>query len=255
MVVSTLAIGARLLSDLIRDREERSLLRNAFAGHVSPQTLRAILAGRLQPDADGSQEWVTILFADIRGFTKRSETSPPEQTIDLLNRYFAAISGVIHRRGGAVDKFIGDGVMATFGMPQPLPMAERNALEAAQDMLVEVRRLNEALVKQGLAPIEIGIGVHAGMVHAGYIGSRRRREFTVIGDAVNTASRLEGLTKSLGYPIVCSEAVACVVGPRPEMADLGEQAIAGRSPMRLYGWRPAVLSAPPVFGLEGLPRD
>jgi len=238
LAVILMAFLARLTWESMRHYREKQLLRSAFAGHVSPQVMRAILGGALQPDADGECSKVTILFADIRGFTARSEQSTPEAMIALLNRYYAEASAAIHARGGAIDKFIGDGLMATFGVPQPLPAPERNALEAAQDMLVRVARLNTELVAEGLAPLEIGIGIHSGEVLAGYVGSRKRRDFTVIGDPVNTASRLESMTKTAGYPVVCSDEVAKAVGFAGGLVDLGLQDIKGRSALHVWGWNP-----------------
>jgi len=148
------------------------------------------------------------------------------------------VSAAIHARGGAIDKFIGDGLMATFGVPQPLPAPQRNALEAAQDILVRLGRLNGELKAEGLEPLEIGIGIHTGEVLAGYVGSRKRRDFTVIGDPVNTASRLEGLSKTLGYPVVCSNEVAAAVGFAGGMVDLGAQPVKGRSDVHVWGWNP-----------------
>lgn len=238
LMVGVLAFLARLAWESVRHYREKQLLRTAFAGHVSPQVMRAILRGRLQPDAGGQRSRVTILFADIRGFTSRSAQSTPEALIDLLNRYYAEMSAAIHGSGGAIDKFIGDGLMATFGVPQPLDTPERNALEAAQDMLVRLARLNQELQAQGQAPLEIGIGIHAGEVLAGYVGTRKRRDFTVIGDPVNTASRLERMTKTLGYPVVCSQEVAQAVGFAGGLVDLGEQAAKGRADVHVWGWNP-----------------
>ncbi len=236
--VAALAFIARLAWESARHYREKQLLRSAFAGHVSPQVMRAILGGRLQPDADGQHCRVTILFADIRGFTARSEKSTPEAMISLLNRYYAEMSAAIHGHGGAIDKFIGDGLMATFGVPQPLEAPERNALEAAQDMLVRLARLNTELQAQGQEPLAIGIGVHAGEVLAGYVGTRKRRDFTVIGDPVNTASRLEALSKTLGYPVICSHEVATAVGQAGGLVDLGPQAVKGRADVHVWGWNP-----------------
>jgi len=238
LTVILMAFLARLAWESARHYREKQLLRSAFAGHVSPQVMRAILGGALQPDADGERTRVTILFADIRGFTARSENSTPEAMIALLNRYYAEASAAIHARGGAIDKFIGDGLMATFGVPQPLPAPERNALEAAQDMLVRIARLNTELAAEGLAPLEIGIGIHSGEVLAGYVGSRKRRDFTVIGDPVNTASRLESMSKTVGYPVICSNDVAAAVGFAGGLVDLGAQEIKGRSPLHVWGWNP-----------------
>ena len=148
-----------------------------------------------------------MLFADIRGFTARSETIAPEATVRLLNRYFTEVTESIHGAGGTLDKFIGDGVMAFFGAPQSIANPCAPACAAARDMLARVVRLNGELAAQGEAPIAIGVGLHAGDAVVGNMGSAARHNYTAIGDAVNVASRLEGLTKDVGYPLVVSAAV------------------------------------------------
>jgi adenylate cyclase len=238
LAVTLIAFVARLAYESIRDHHEKQMLKAAFAGHVSPQVMRALLSGALQPDGAGDRCTITILFADIRGFTTRSSSATPEAMIELLNRFYGEAAAAIHGRGGAIDKYIGDGLMATFGVPQPLPAPERNALEAAQDLLVRIHRLNQTLTAAGQAPIEIGIGIHRGEVLAGYVGSKRRRDFTVIGDPVNTASRLEGLTKEVGYPVVCSHAVATAVNFSGGLVDLGDRPIKGRGELHVWGWNP-----------------
>jgi adenylate cyclase len=114
------AYTARLAWDAVRQYQEKALLKSAFAGHVSPTVMRAILKGKVQPDGDGEKCLGTVMFSDIRGFTTRSENSTPESMIWLLNRYYAEATAAIHGHGGAIDKFIGDGLMATFGVLQPL---------------------------------------------------------------------------------------------------------------------------------------
>lgn len=241
MATATLAFAARLAWETASNFRERHQLKAAFAGHVSPQVMRAILRGDLNPEAQGQLTRATILFADIRGFTTRSESASPQDMIRLLNQFHGEMAAAIHAQGGAVDKIIGDGLMATFGVPQPLPAPERSALEAAQDMLLRVQRLNATLAGRGEAPLQIGIGIHAGEVLAGYVGSRRRREFTAIGDVVNTASRLESASKTLGYPVICSDVVASAVDHAGGMVDLGQQAVRGHSAMHVWGWNPALL--------------
>ncbi len=240
LTVMGFAFLARLVWESAGHYREKQLLRTAFAGHVSPQVMRAILRGKLQPDAGGQQSRVTILFADIRGFTGRSARSTPQTMIDLLNRYYGEMAAAIHEHGGAIDKFIGDGLMATFGVPQPLEAPERNALEAAQDMLLRLARLNAELQAEGQAPLEIGIGVHVGEVLAGYVGTHRRRDFTVIGDAVNLTAQLVGLSKTLNHPVVCSQEVAAAVGFAGGLVDLGPQAVKGRADVQVWGWNPTL---------------
>jgi hypothetical protein len=141
-IVTLLAYVARLAWEFIRGFREKKTLRTMFAGHVSPQVMRALLGGELQLEQNGQRQAVTLLFAGIRGFAARNAQSTPEAMIGLLNRFHAAAAVAIQTSSGAVDKYVGDGLMATFGLPQPLPAPQRNALEAAQDLLLRVDRLN-----------------------------------------------------------------------------------------------------------------
>lgn len=235
-----MAFTGRAAFDSLRQYREKRFLKQAFGGHVSPVVMKEILAGNVQLGA-GKRQRVCVLFADIRGFTARSEKSSPEDIIELLNGYFAQMTEAIHKHGGVVDKFIGDGIMAFFGAPQALEHPQRKALEAAQEMLLRLHSFNSALAARNVEPVAIGIGIHAGEVVLGYIGSEARHEYTAIGDTVNAASRLEGMTKTLGYPVVCSAAVAEAVPGSADLADLGEQSVRGHAPMHLFGWRPAIL--------------
>lgn len=239
--IASIAVVGRAAFDSLREFKEKRFLKQAFGSHVSPAVLSEILAGNVSLGA-GKRQRVCVLFADIRGFTTRSEQSPPELIIELLNGYFKQMTEVIHKHGGVVDKFIGDGIMSFFGAPQYLENPERKSLEAAQEMLIRLHRYNQSLVERGIEPISIGIGVHVGDVILGYIGSDARHEYTAIGDTVNTAARLESMTKELGYPIVCSSAVADVLGGHASrLVDLGDCPVRGRAPVHLFGWHPAIL--------------
>lgn len=242
-LMSSAALGffARVGFESARNYREKRQMRAAFGGYVSPQVLKEILSGKIKPGLGGERLHAAVLFADIRNFTTRSESMSPEGTIELLNGYFTEMTAAIQKNGGMIDKFIGDGIMASFGAPQPLPNASRCALEAAQEMLVGLARLNRRLAEKGQEPIAIGIGVHAGDVLAGNVGSVSRHEYTLIGDVVNIASRLEGATKEFGYPVVCSATVAAAVGGAGGLRDLGEQAIKGHSRIHVYGWLPPAL--------------
>ena len=154
----------------------------------------------------GVNQTITILFADIRGFTRISEHAPPEKIVSLLNRYFSAMTDIIFAHGGTLDKYLGDGLMALFGAPTATPEDASNALNAAVAMQRRVLSINLELMGEGLPEIGVGIGLHTGEVTVGYIGSERRSEYTAIGDAVNTASRLEGNAK--GGDILISDATA-----------------------------------------------
>src|ERR1041384_3894023 len=154
----------------------------------------------------GVSQTITILFADIRGFTRISEHAPPEKIVSLLNRYFSAMTDIILAHGGTLDKYLGDGLMALFGAPTTTPDDASNALNAAVAMQRRVLSINKELREEGLNEIGVGMGLHTGEVTVGYIGSERRSEYTAIGDAVNTASRLE--TNAQGGEILISDATA-----------------------------------------------
>jgi adenylate cyclase len=154
----------------------------------------------------GVNQTITILFADIRGFTRISEHAPPEKIVSLLNRYFSAMTDIIFAHGGTLDKYLGDGLMALFGAPTATPEDASNALNAAVAMQRRILSINQELRNEGFAEIGVGMGLHTGEVTVGYIGSERRSEYTAIGDAVNTASRLE--TNAKGGEILISDATA-----------------------------------------------
>jgi adenylate cyclase len=154
----------------------------------------------------GINQTITILFADIRGFTTLSEEEKPEKIVALLNRYFTAMTEIIFAHGGTLDKYIGDGLMALFGAPTATPEDAKNALKTAVAMQKRIISLNAELESEGFNPIGIGIGLHTGEATVGYIGSEQRSEYTAIGDTVNLASRLESNTQ--GGQILISEATA-----------------------------------------------
>src|ERR1700682_1990964 len=154
----------------------------------------------------GVNQTITVLFADIRGFTRISEHAPPEKIVALLNKYFSAMTDIIFAHGGTLDKYLGDGLMALFGAPTVTAKDAQNAINAAVAMQRRMLSINDELHEEGLPEIGIGIGLHTGEVTVGYIGSERRSEYTAIGDAVNTSSRLESNAK--GGEILVSEVTA-----------------------------------------------
>ena len=241
MLTALAAYLARFVYEAIQGMREKRFLRDVFSSYVSPPIMKQILAGKIKPGLGGARQQVTILFSDIRDFTRRSEGLPAEESIGLLNEYFSEMTAAVHHCGGTVNKFMGDGLMAIFGAPQALACAEKNALEAAQEMLVRLARLNQHLAQRGLEEVRIGIGLASGEAVLGHVGSNTLHEYTAIGDVVNTASRLEGLTKELPYPIICNAAVAEAVGSAGGLVDLGTQPVRGHSAQRLYGWNPPIL--------------
>jgi adenylate cyclase len=213
-------------------------LHKSFRGFVSPSVLKEIIAGRLSPSLAGERREVCVLFSDIRSFTTLSENLPPEEVSDLLNRYFERMASAIHRHGGTLDKFIGDGIMAFFGAPQASADPVGDAFKTARDMLTELDHYNREQDARGAPHIAIGIGLHFGSAFIGYVGSHDRHEYSAIGDTVNTASRLEGLTKEAGYPVVMSATVRQRLGESAACVDLGDLPIKGRTALRAFGWKP-----------------
>ncbi len=160
----------------------------------------------------GQEREIAILFADLRGFTTLAEHKLPYDVVFILNRYFAAMGAAVEASGGRLDKFIGDGVMALFGIERGPEAGSRNALAAARAMAERLDELNRALVNDLDAPLRIGIGIHVGPVIVGEMGYGAATSVTAIGDAVNTASRLEAMTKDFGAQLVVSDPVAALAG-------------------------------------------
>jgi class 3 adenylate cyclase len=217
---------------------ERRRLRRAFDGAVSPAVLKEILAGRLNPKRAGERREICVLFSDIRNFTSLSEHLPPELVTDFLNRYFEHMAGAIHCHHGTLDKFIGDGIMAVFGAPKARADSCNDAFQAAQEMLRQLDAFNHEQLLRGGPQIAMGIGLHFGPALVGYIGSTDRYEYSAVGDTVNTASRLEGLTKELGYPVVLSAAVRRRLMAQLDIETLGTHPVKGHAPIEVFGWKP-----------------
>ncbi|GAB5470759.1 MAG: adenylate/guanylate cyclase domain-containing protein [Rhodospirillales bacterium] len=185
-------------------------------------------AGRRPAPRPGEERTIAVLFADIRGFTSISEAMLPYDVVFLLNRYFRAIALALEEAGGHVDKFIGDGVMALFGLDGAPEEACRQALAAAAAMSLAVEDINRALGKDLAEPLRIGIGIHVGTAVVGEMGYGRARALTAIGDTVNTASRLEQLTKEHKAILVISQEVATLAGADFPQARAASTAIRGR---------------------------
>jgi adenylate cyclase len=192
----------------------------------------------------GVTQTITILFADIRGFTRISEHAPPEKIVQLLNRYFSAMTDIIFAHGGTLDKYLGDGLMALFGAPTVTPKDAANAMSAAVAMQRRMLSINDELRAEGYPEIGIGIGLHTGEAIVGYIGSERRSEYTAIGDTVNTASRLESNAKA--GVILVSEVTANQARSRFQLAPREPISVKNREqPVPLFEieWQHAVSNA------------
>ena len=230
------SVGGRLMFEVACAWRERVRLRGAFAGYVSPQVMSEIENGRLAGLAV-ARRFLCVLMLDVRGFTTRSETQPPESIVEMLNSLCEEATAAIHEQGGTVDKFMGDGILAFFGAPLPLADPCGAGSAAAQHILARVRRMSENLETRGEAPIAIGIGLSCGDATVGHIGAATRHAYTAIGDCVNVAARLESLSKELEYPLVASRDVVERLADREGFVALGTRAIKGHSSVEVYGWR------------------
>src|ERR1700752_4652522 len=192
----------------------------------------------------GTTQTITVLFADIRGFTRISEHAQPEKIVQLLNRYFSAMTDIIFAHGGTLDKYLGDGLMALFGAPTVTPKDAANAMAAAVAMQRRMLSINDELRAEGFAEIGIGIGLHTGEVIVGYIGSERRSEYTAVGDTVNTASRLESNAKA--GEIFVSESAANAAHTRYQLIPRDPISVKNREqPVPLFevDWQNSISSA------------
>jgi adenylate cyclase len=210
-----------------RAREESE----TFGQFVSPEVRDQIMAR--MPGLQVAVLEITVMFADIRGFTRRCAGEPPERIGILLNRFLTLALHSVEGRGGLVNKFLGDGFMALYGATGPCENHADLALASAQDLLVRLRGLNDELICQGQTPLAVGIGIHSGPALVGCFGASlekkggMRREFTAIGETVNFCQRLEQLTKTCGGPILLSEATRCRLRRDACMACLGPQPVPG----------------------------
>ena len=221
------------LNQMAEGLEKAQRVRETFGRYVAPAVVEEILSGRVR--VGGERRTATILFADVRGFTAFSEGRAPEEVVRLLNGYLDAMVSVLVSEGGTIDKFLGDGILASFGVPLSQPDDARRAVRAATRMLERLSEWNGERASRGEPEFEIGIGVHTGEVVAGNVGSSLKLEYTVIGDAVNTASRIEGLNKELGTRLLVSEATARLLGGEPALRAVGPVEIRGKKlPVSLF---------------------
>jgi adenylate cyclase len=225
-----LALG---FNEAVAGLRERDHLKTTFGKYMTESVVSHLL--NHQVELGGDKLPVTILFSDIRGFTSISEQLEAQELVALLNEYFTEMVDIVMDHGGVVDKYIGDAIMVIFGAPVPGANDALNAVRAALAMRESLARLNTRLEARGAQIIRTGIGIHSGEVIAGNIGSERRMEYTVIGDAVNLASRLESSTKDLGADLVISEATYALTRDHIVARPLGTISVKGREqPVDVY---------------------
>ncbi|MEM8628921.1 MAG: adenylate/guanylate cyclase domain-containing protein [Chlamydiota bacterium] len=208
--------------------KERELLKKHFSRYVSRHILEDILHSNYTLSLVGESRKITVLFADIRGFTTFAEEHTPEEVVSLLNEYFEEMLQVIFAYRGTLDKFLGDGIMVEFGSPLDDPEQEKNAVLCALSMQETLSKLMEKWHREGKPLISIGIGIHTGLAVVGNIGTEARMEYTAIGDTVNVAARIEKQTRHFQEPILVSEDTQKKVRDLLLWKDLGPVQLTGR---------------------------
>ncbi|HRE88455.1 MAG TPA: adenylate/guanylate cyclase domain-containing protein, partial [Myxococcota bacterium] len=227
---------------------ERERIRQVFGRYVSEEVARKLLADGGDRARRGEQREVTILFSDLRGYSTLSERLTPSQVLEIMNEYLELMNQVIAAHGGCIIEYTGDGVLAVFGAPDDLPNHPERAVRAAFAMRDSLAALNlrwehegtsRLWQEHGIDAIAARIGIHTGLVVAGSLGSSLRMKYTILGDSVNIASRLEGKNKELGTDILVSEAVfSRLPGDLKQRAkSQGEHSVKGRQqPVALYSF-------------------
>jgi adenylate cyclase len=223
---------AAALVEYLREKRTREQAVTLFSRFLNPQVVSQLVDQGATPESlSGQEREITVLFSDIRGFTAHSETHAPQEIVALLNRYFGRQAEVIFRHGGTLDKFIGDCIMAFWGAPVARPDHARAAVAAALEMTRELEAFKRELAVQSRdlgEAFDVGIGIHSGRAVVGFIGAERKLDYTAIGDTVNLASRIEGLTRGVSRVLVSREtAAAC--GSAFDFAPRGSYKVKGRT--------------------------
>lgn len=218
---------ATSLNEMVEGLQERERVKEVFGRYVTTQVSQEILKGEI--NLGGQRRRVTLLFSDIRNFTLMSESMSPEQVVRFLNEYFTEMVEAVFEQQGVLDKFIGDGMMAIFGGLDETPDHARHAVRAALRMKALLAKINGERAVLGQPAIAIGVGIHTDEVIVGNIGSRKRLEYTAIGDGVNTCSRVEGLNKEFGTTILITESTFAEVSDEFECRAMPEAPLRGKT--------------------------
>jgi adenylate cyclase len=189
----------------ITEERERKKIRGAFSYYVSTAVVDEVLKNPQQLKLGGDKKDLTVLFSDIRGFTTLSESLTPEELVQLLNEYLTVMTDVVFKYDGTLDKYIGDALMAIYGAPLEQQNHPASACHSALEMMEALAKLNDKWIGEGRKPLDIGIGINTGGMMVGNMGSDQRFDYTVMGDAVNLGSRLEGANKNYRTNILISE--------------------------------------------------
>jgi adenylate cyclase len=228
-LASLFALAATIGFRFVVADKDRRLLQKSFALYLAPHVINRMLSSNKLPELGGETRNVTVFFSDIEGFSLIAEKMSPDGLMELMNEYLSAMTDVIERHGGYVDKYIGDSVVAVFGAPADDPDHAANAARAALDCCAQLAELNASSpLFQGYTLAQ-RIGINSGEALVGNFGSRRRFNYSVMSDAVNLASRLEGANKFYGTTIIASETTVALAGEAFAWRELDAIRVKGRT--------------------------
>ncbi|MGE0799213.1 MAG: CHASE2 domain-containing protein [Lautropia sp.] len=227
LTIVALAVMNLAVGHFVEGKARRAVI-DLFGQYVSPELVKRMARRPQDYPIESQNKRLTILFADVRGFTRIAESMDPQALREYLNRFLTRMTEVIHQHGGTVDKYMGDAIMAFWGAPIDDPEQEDHAVAAALEMQAAVMQLNEEFELRRWPLLAIGVGVNSGTARVGDMGSQLRRTYTAIGDSVNLAARLESLTKRFGVPVLIGDSTARGV-TRVRLTALGETDVPGRN--------------------------
>jgi adenylate cyclase len=219
----------------IREQERRQALLNVMERYFPEREALQMIAMGQDLERGGERRTLTTMMTDIRGFTTFAEQLAPDQVVELLNRYFEEMVGILFAHQGTLITFLGDGILAVFGLPEAAPDDADRALQTALAMRARLAELNRSGVFEQVGGLRIGMALHSGEALVGNVGSHQRQEYTVIGDTVNSVSRLEELNKTMGTDLLVSQATVDRLTARDGLVDRGEMTVRGRErSLRIY---------------------
>jgi adenylate cyclase len=224
-------------NETAKSLKEKEYLKSAFKSYVSQEVMEASLKAEGHVQLGGERRLVTILFSDIRDFTTISEKMKPEEVVAMLNEYFSEMTAIVAKHGGFVDKFMGDAIMAVYGIPKPQANHAEQAVHTSVEMLQRLQVLHGQWEKSGKPIIKMGIGLNTGEVVAGNIGSQERMSYTIIGDPANVASRVQALNKTYHTTLLITDRTHdAVAGKVPfQLEPVEKVQIRGRAePVQIY---------------------
>ncbi|RJQ41096.1 MAG: adenylate/guanylate cyclase domain-containing protein [Dehalococcoidia bacterium] len=235
LITNALTLIAGEIYLLLTEEKEKRFIKSTFSSYVNPEVVDILIKHPDKMKLGGDSKELTIMFSDIRGFTSISEGMTPEYLINFLNEYLTGQTDIVMETQGTLDKYIGDAVMAFWGAPIEIADHVLKACQAAVKMMEAVHTFNESRVVHGDKPIDIGIGLNTAIVNVGNVGSSTRKNYTVIGDGVNLASRLEGTNKIYHTNIIISEATYEKVKDYLIVRELDYIAVKGKKePVKIY---------------------